>query len=184
LRTAQQQRAGTSVTTRPPGDDAQSQQANIRAFPQNPTRDELAERELLEIIFTIPEKVDLVRGEIAPADVTNAHLRELLEVCFQMQDQGVLPSYDRVTTRLEEAGLKNLAADIDLDARQRGVTAELADRTLEYFRRRREMRQKAGATLGGPHAPESPGALDQSARERLRQATELHRIRVSRTTLK
>jgi hypothetical protein len=126
--------------------------------------------------------VELIRGEIAPSELTNACLRELLEVCFQMHDQGVLPSYERVTARLEEADLKSLAADIDLDARTRGVKAELAERTLAYFRQRREMRHRAAATVPGPHAAEAGSG--ESARERLRQATELHRIRVSRTTLK
>jgi hypothetical protein len=101
-----------------------------------------------------------------------------------MHDEGVAPAYDRVSTRLEDAGLKNLAAEIDEDARQRGVSAELVEHTLAYFRKKREMRQRALPALAGPHAPESPGAPDQSARERLRQATELHRKRVSRTTLK
>jgi hypothetical protein len=101
-----------------------------------------------------------------------------------LQDRGVLPSYERVTARLEDAGLKNLAADIDLDARRRGISAELVERTLGYFRKCREMRQRTAAALGGTHAPEPAGTPDQSARERLRQATELHRIRVSRTTLK
>jgi DNA primase len=181
LRTAHQQKHGTAAARR---DDAESPQKKIRAFPQNPTRDDKAEWELLQIIFTIPEKVELIRGEIAPAELTNACLRELLEVCFQMQDQGVLPSYDRVTARLEEADLKNLAADIDLDARRRGVKAELAERTLEYFRRRRDMRHRAAAAVPAPHTGETDAGNGQAARERLRQATELHRIRVSRTTLK
>lgn len=185
LRTGQQQRNGTQPARNTAGDDAESQRSGIRLFPQNPTRDEMAERDLLEIIFTIPEKAELIRREMTPAEVTNAHLRQLLEVCFQMQDQGVLPSYDRVTARLEEAGLKNLAADIDLDARQRGVSEEILERTLGYFRKRREMRQSVATSLAGPHAPESQSARDQAARDdRIRQATELHRIRVSRTTLK
>jgi hypothetical protein len=99
-----------------------------------------------------------------------------------MHDEGVAPAYDRVTARLEDAGLKNLAAEIDHDARQRGVSAELVERTLGYFRKRREMRPPLLPALAGPHAAESPGGPDQS-RERLRQATELHRKRVSRTTL-
>jgi DNA primase len=185
LRTAHQQRNGTSTVVRAAGDDAETQPAAIRLFPQNPTRDEKAELELLQIIFTIPEKVELIRREIAPLDLTNAHLRQLLEVCFQMQNQGVLPAYDRVTARLEDAGLKNLAADIDLYACERGVSDEVVERTLEYFRKRREMRQRSDAALAGPHLAQSEGALNQAARnERMRQATELHRIRVSRTTLK
>jgi DNA primase len=184
LRTAHQQKAGTSGAAELRRDDAESPQTKIRAFPQNPTRDEKAEWELLQIIFTIPEKVEQIRGEIAASELTNACLRELLEVCFQMHDQGVLPSYDRVTARLEEADLKNLAADIDLDARRRGVKAELAERTLEYFRRRREMGLRGAAAVPAPHTIEADSGNGQSAREKLRQATELHRIRVSRTTLK
>jgi DNA primase len=184
LRTAQQQRAGTASAAKVSNDDADSQQAQIRSLPQIPTRDDLAERELLQIIFTIPEKVERIRKEIAPAELTNASLRELLEICFQMQDQGVLPSYDGVTARLEDASLKNLASDIDLAARDRGISAELVEPTLGYFRKRREIRRKTVGPPGGPHVPESGGGPDQSARERLRQATELHRLRVSRTTLK
>jgi DNA primase len=184
LRTAHQQKAGTSGAAELRRHDAESPQTKIRAFPQNPTRDDKAEWELLQIIFTIPEKVEQIRGEIAPSELTNACLAELLEVCFQMHDQGVLPSYDRVTARLEEADLKNLAADIDLDARRRGVKAELAERTLEYFRRRREMRLRGAAAVPAPHTIEADSGNGQSAREKLRQATELHRIRVSRTTLK
>jgi DNA primase len=182
LRTAQQQKTGTKTTFGSAADDAESQRSAIRLFPQNPTRDERAELELLEILFTLPEKAELVRAEIEPSDLTNAHLRQLLEVCFRMHDEGVAPAYDRVTARLEDAGLKNLAAEIDQDARQRGVSAELVERTLGYFRKRREMRQPALPALAGPHAAESPGGTDQS-RERLRQATELHRKRVSKTTL-
>jgi DNA primase len=182
LRTAQQQKVGTAGAAKVSSDDADTQQSKIRAFPQIPNRDDRAEWELLQIIFTIPEKAERIRGEIAPAELTNADLRKLLEVCFQMQDQGVLPSYDRVTARLEDAGLKNLAADIDLDARRRGVLTELVEPTLGYFRKRRELCARTAA-LGGPHSPAPGESPDESARERLRQATELHRLRVSRTTL-
>jgi hypothetical protein len=138
----------------------------------------------LEIIFTLPEKAETIRREIEPADFTNAHLQELLRVCFEMHSQGVLPAYDRVTARLEDADLKTLAAEIDLDARERSVSNELVEHTLGYFRRRRELRERAPEALAGPHASPAPDALDQAAREKLRQATELHRKRVSRTTLK
>jgi DNA primase len=183
LRTAQQQKTGTTAARRT-GDDVHSPRPANRLFPRNPTRDELAELELLEIIFTLPEKVEAIIREIAPAELTNAHLRELLSVCFQMHSQGVLPAYDRVTARLEDADLKNLAAQIDLDARERNVSNELLEHTLGYFRQRRELRQRAPGVLAGPHASQSPEALDEAARDRLRQATELHRQRVSRTTLK
>ena len=210
LRTAHQQKTGTS-TPHKFHDAAESQPPQSRSFPQKPNRDEFAERELLEIIFTLPEHATRIREEITPVDLTNSLLRELLEFCFLMQDQGVHASYDRVTARLEDAGLKNLAADIDRHAREIGISAEIAEKTLKFFRDRRELREKQAALLAGPHraaqnnephdgagspVSESIGSenpvsentasenVDQFARERLRQSTELHRKRVSRTTQK
>lgn len=148
-------------------------------FPRKPGRDDLAARDLLAILFTMPEKAEAIRGEITLDEVENPHLRELLGVCFQMHDQGIHPAYDRVTARLEDVGLKNLAVEIDLYAREVAVSAVLVEHTLGYFRRRRNVAGAPG--LVGPHAPQSAESLDQESRERLRQATELHRKRVSRT---
>jgi DNA primase len=207
LRTANQQKSGTSATHSYFRNDADSQQPESWTFPQNPNRDEKAERELLEIIFTMPEQATRIREEIAPADLTVGPLRQLLELCFQMQDEGILASYERVTTRLEDAGLKNLAADIDRHARDIGISAEITETTLRFFRDRRELREKQAALLAGPHRPsvidgpdssatsanETASAgpdsalaenIDETARERLRKATELHRKRASRTILK
>src|SRR5437660_3085207 len=128
----------------------------------------------------MPEKTELVRAEIDPRELSNRHLRDLLELCFQMHEQGVLPGYEHVTARLEDAEQKNLAAEIDLHARDVGISDELIERTLAYFRRRREVGQGIPAALVGPHAAAPSGALDQPSRERLRLATELHRKRVSR----
>lgn len=192
LRTANQQKSGTTTTHSFHGDDAESQQPETWTFPQNPTRDEKAERELLEIIFTLPEQATRIREEITLADLTAGPLRQLLELCFQLQNEGIPASYERVTTRLEDAGLKNLAADIDHHAREIGMSSDIAEETLRFFRDRRELREKEAAVLAGPHrASVVDGAnasvtenVDQFARERLRQATELHRKRASRTTLK
>jgi len=196
LRTAHQQKTGTSTTHTFHTHDAESHQPQSWSFPKNPSRDEKAERELLEIVFTLPQQARQIREEIAPGDLTVDSLRELLEVCFQLQDQGIEASYGRVTARLEDAGLKNLAADIDRHAREIGITAEIAENTIKFFRNRRELRENEAAVLAGPHGDlvvdgadaASSGSVssesnDQVARERLRRATELHRKRVSRTTL-
>ena len=183
------------------GHDAELHQPETWSFPKNPTRDEKAERELLEIIFTLPEQTTRIREEITPADLMVGPLRQLLEICFQMHDEGILASYERVTTRLEDAGLKNLAADIDCHAREIGINAEITEITLRFFRDRRELREKQAAILVGPHRTSEAGRVDANGveangagssetenvddakRERLRKATELHRKRASRTTL-
>jgi DNA primase len=204
LRTAQQQKTGTAsaghqgnaggqspnsyesghggAASKPAADVAESKQVEMIHFPRNPSRDDLAARDLLAILFTTPEKTARVRGEIGFEDIANPHLRELLGVCFQMQDQGVLPSYDRVSARLEDAGLKNLAVEIDLYGRDVGMSESLLEKTLGYFRHCREVAARGTAELAGPHLSPSSEKLDQQGRERLKQATELHRKRVSRTT--
>jgi DNA primase len=182
LRTAVQQR-GT-----PRGgaaDDAESQRGTTAALLSlRPTRDEIAERELLEILFTLPERVAEIHAEIRLEDVTNPHLRQLLELCLELGGQGVFPSYERVTARLEDAGLKNLAAQIDEHARQVRVTPELLAQTLGYFRRRREARLPNPPLLAGPHGLDPPaGGTDHEAKARLRLAMEPNRKRATRTTL-
>ena len=210
MRTAQQHKTGTGTPHKFHSDDAETQPPKNWSFPRNPNRDELAERELLEILFTLPEQAARIREEITPADLTAGPLRQLLELCFLMQDEGIPAAYERVTTRLEDAGLKNLAADIDRHACEIGIKAEHAERTLMFFRHRRELREKEAAVLAGPHraatvnkadsngdgsnetdstmsesaATENTENVDQAARERLLKSTELHRKRVSRTTLK
>jgi DNA primase len=149
-------------------DDANNQQPAIPLFPRNPTRDDLAERELLEIIFVLPETVAEIRREIALSDIRQPHLATLLELCFQLHDQGIPPTYERVTSHLEDAGMKNLAAQIDQHARDVSVNAELAE------------------NLAGPQREARPvesEGLAADAKERLRQAAELHRMRASKTTL-
>jgi DNA primase len=181
LRTAAEQRRASSKR---PVDDADLQQPDQPLFPSQPNRDLLAERELLEIIFTLPEQTAAIRDEIDPKELSNPHLRQLLELCFEMEANGVVPSYERVTSRLEDSGLKNLAAQIDEHARQVRITPELAAHTLGYFRRRRETRPVASGQLAGPHGAERPAdGTPGDAKAQLRAATEQHRKRVSRTTL-
>jgi DNA primase len=191
LRTIHQQSNGTGVSCRPYDDDAETQHAVDCSFPRNPTRDEGAERELLEVIFAFPSQIGRIRKEISLADFTNSHLRELLEICFELDDQDIPPSYDRVTARLEDAGLKSLATDVDLHGRELGISAIHLEQTLKYYRDRRDVRQSISIAVDGPHGPdaetkaESPAGLDPAIRERLRQATERHRKlqqnRVSKT---
>jgi hypothetical protein len=99
---------------------------------------------------------------------------------LELGEQGVQPSYERVTARLEDAGLKGLAVQIDEHARQVRVTPELAAHTLEYFRKRRESGLSASSPLAGPHGGgTAEDGTDRDAKARLRAATELHRKRVS-----
>jgi DNA primase len=181
LRTVHQQKQGTGVSFGSHHDDAEIQQPVDRSFPKHPTRDEQAERELLEVIFAMPDQVGRIRQEISPADITNRHLRELLELCFELDGQGIPPSYHRVTASLEDAGLKSLAADVDLHGRDVGIISRHLEEILKYYRDRRDARQAGsipvvGTSVAGAGAESDlPAGLDPAVRERLRQATEMHR---------
>jgi len=182
LRTAGEQRG----VSRPRADESPAARGPVAPlFPAVPTRDELAERELLEIIFTFPDHVAEIQHEISADEISNPHLRQLLGLCFEISRLGGKPSYEKVTSQLEDAGLKGLAAQIDEHAQHVQITPELIAHTLDYFVRRREARQAANLPFGGPHGPDPPtDAADPAAKARLRAAMELHRKRVSRTSLK
>lgn len=142
-------------------------------FPPRPTRDDLAEREVLELIFTYPDLAAVIQQEISPEDLVLPRMRQLLEVCFLLHGNGIPPSYERVTSHLEDPDLKNLAALIDEHARQVAVLPEHVSHTIEFFRRRRDAGQLQNAVMSEPHAPAAAGVLDAATKARLRLATEL-----------
>jgi hypothetical protein len=166
-------------------DDDRSQQPQVALFPARPTRDELAERDLLVILFTACDLSAEVQAEIQPDEVTNPHLRQVYEICLRIGEHGGIPSYEGVTVELGDAGLKSLAARIVEHARGVVVTPELIAQTLEHFRRRREVRPPSRAALSGPHGadPTTEGP-EHEAKARLREVLESQRRRAMRTTLK
>ncbi len=142
------------------------------------------ERELLGIIFTAPEVISVVRGEVAVADFTHPGLKSLLELCYRLAAEGVSPGYERVTTVLEDPRLKSLAALVDQHARQICAGKELLSHTLQSLRRLREMKAPPAAALSGPHLPPSAPDLNAEQKELLRQASEFHLKRSTKITLK
>lgn len=152
-------------------------------FPKNPSRDDLAERELLEIVFTSPETVAAIAQEIPPAELANVRLRELLELAFRLAAAGIAPSYERITASLEDAQLKRLAGQIEEHARQRNVHGGLLSETLAFFRERREMKLLVAAkhAASAPHEPHA--GLSDDVKERLRLSKEMHQKRITKKTL-
>jgi DNA primase len=90
------------------------------------TRHDLLEGELLEILLTAPEWADEVRWRVSVDDFHNEHLRDLAQFCFDMAEDGEVPSLDRVLSSLEDPGLKQLAVLLDEMARKKGVLDLLA----------------------------------------------------------
>lgn len=152
-------------------------------FPKNPGRDDLAERELLEVIFTSPEAWETIRKEVSPADVGHKYLRELFEICCQLADRGIAPSYERLTATLEDPKLKQLAALIQEHAHARSVHGAHVRETLDYFRERREMAALTAAQQAQNPSREPVAGLSDDVKERLRLSKELHQRRITKKTL-
>ncbi len=159
------------------------------------------ENEILEIVFAKPETIGTIRLQVSIEDFRNSHLRQLLEICYQLQDQGIAPSYERVMAELEDIDLRSLAARINEHSREKQTTRKLhgekkqhdratknrektfLDQAIESLRWRRE-EQLHDQTKGQlAQRPESSTGLDLEAKALLRQATEYHQKRVTKKTL-
>lgn len=91
------------------------------------SRHERMECELLEILFADPQLVTLLREQVSPAEFQHRDLRALLELCYDLEEQGISPSYERVTAELEDIGLKRLVMNIDELSRSKGISKRLQE---------------------------------------------------------
>jgi len=90
--------------------------------PKNGT--ELAERELLEIILTVPETTNYIRHQIGPDDFENPQHRQLLELCFDLiAEEGILPEPRSVIAAAEsDSSLVSLINALLDSAREKGIS--------------------------------------------------------------
>ena len=156
-----------------------------------PNKDDRIECDVLEIVFAAPETVHDFQVEIEPDEFKNEHLRQLLKLCYELAERGLAPSYDCVTSELEDLDLKQLAAWIDGDLHEKGIAQKLKEdwqtkpgddflrQAIQNVKWRQEeqshelskgqMAQLAGASAG----------LDEEAKARLRQSTEFNKKRAT-----
>lgn len=105
------------------------------------TRLDPLERELLEIVLVEPSYAGEVSREVPLEVLGDSPLRVLLSKCYELAEQGVRPSYARLTAELEDLELKRVATDVDASSRRSGNVHERLEAVLEQFRRRREARR-------------------------------------------
>jgi len=93
------------------------------------------DRELVEIVLNEPNLVGRVIARVAVASLRDAPLRAILQACYDLYGEGTLPSFDRVTLRLDNPALKSLAAGlllpIDPAPLREGLGPAPPDRRLE-----------------------------------------------------
>lgn len=92
-------------------------QKSFRAF-------DLAERELLEIILSVPETTDYIRYQIGPDDFEDNQHRRLLELCFDLiAEEGLLPEPQRVIAAAESnSAILSLVNALLDSAREKGIS--------------------------------------------------------------
>lgn len=180
------------------GDDAQLQRRRmILSLQQSPTKDDLLECELLQLLFTSPVMIEVIRREIGTEDFRNEILRELLTHCFDLNDDGWPPGFDKVLSRLECPELKGLVVWIDEQARERDVATKLASdaargedgspesllwRVLNGLKWRRAQDTHRAAQGRLIERPREAALLTPETLDALQQASQFHRQRASRKT--
>ena len=118
---------------------AEPRPAPIRLANLDPT-----DRELVEIVLNEPSVVRSLISRVPAGSLRDAPLRAILQACFDLYAEGEEPAFDRVALRLEDAGIRALAAGLLLpidpqpvsagvgpaprDDRLRGVLARIAER--------------------------------------------------------
>lgn len=155
------------------------------------------ECELLEIIFTDPSTLDVIRREIGDEDFHNEQTRAVLQVCFDLLDHDETPTFERISAVIEDAALKRLIVWIDEQARKKEIANKLKDNltalsgtsvphylTLALqpirFRRDEQLHQRNTGRLA--QQPDARAGLNPNAKALLEQATAFHQKRAAKAT--
>jgi hypothetical protein len=155
------------------------------------------ECELLEVVFTDPSTLDVIRREIGDEDFHNEQTRTVLQVCFDLLDHDETPTFERISAVIEDAALKRLIVWIDEQARLKEIAGKLQDNSMnpsgatmpQYltlalqpirFRRDEQLHQRTTGRLA--QQPDARAGLNPNAKALLEQATAFHTKRAVKTT--
>ncbi len=83
------------------------------------------DRELVQIVLNEPNVVGRLITRVTVASLSDAPLRAILQACYDLHGEGSLPTFDRVTSRLDDPALRALAAG--LAAADRGSSLDRGD---------------------------------------------------------
>ncbi len=166
---------------------------SILSLQQTQSKDDQLESELLQLLFTSPDMIDLIRREIGTDDIKNEVLRELLTVCFDLADEGWPPGFDRVLSHWECPDMKGLVVWLDEQARERDLANRLAQDAAAQrgddhpeslirqvldklkWRRTQDLHQATQSSL--IERPQETRKYTDETRELLLKAAEYHRRR-------
>ena len=148
------------------------------------------ESEFLEVLFVQPQLAEFARQEIGVADFLNEHLRELLNVIYDLLELAEEPTLDRVMLHLEDNELKGLAIWISDQAGLKKIEKKLSEiengepklfrQNLTHLKWRRE--ELAHQAYLNREVLQTTGEA-QDPLARLRRASVFHQKRATKTVL-
>ena len=106
---------------------AVEQEERIEVHRRPLSKNDRMECELLEILLTEPELAEQTRQEVGVDDFLNPHLRELLQIVYDVVELGEVPSFERVTLEMERNELKGLTVWLADQAREKGIEHKLRE---------------------------------------------------------
>ncbi len=167
------------------------------AAAQSPTRSvttsaaiRKAERDLLEIILTCPDTIDLIRHHIGPDDFSDVRHRQLLELCIDLwKEEGELPETARLISAADsDTSLLSLINAVLDSAEEKGIFRLMAatrdpsappDSSPAYLdnvlaplleQREQHVRQTSRQLMAQTDKPRNE--LDEEARNALKKLTQ------------
>jgi len=148
------------------------------------TRHEHAERAVIEILVSAPEKIETIRNAVRVAEIRDRYLRELLDVFYEIHDNGGVPTFDRVAARIEREELKRLLVKIDEEARTKNTSAllnesdvNLVDEVIGVLKWRNEQEKFETERAAREGREDTGGGLDEEQKARLLRGFEHHKER-------
>ena len=153
-------------------------------------KDDKLESEFLEVLFVQPQLAEVAQREIGVADFLNEHLRELLNVIYDLLELGEEPTLERVTLHLEDNDLKSLAIWISDQAGLKNIEKKLGEiengepklfrQNVTHLKWRRE--ELAHQAYLNREVLQS-GISTEDPLARLRRASQFHQKRATKTVL-
>lgn len=168
--------------------------ATIDSLQRSASNDEKLECELLQLIFSQPDHIHAVRREIGLDDFQHESLREILSLLYDMADEGVEATYERLSAWVECTELKRLMVWVDETSPHRrckkstsfagGMGTESAEAVLRRVLDRLKWRRNCAANQASKsllvERPSETAKMNAENLEVLEQAARFHRERIAK----
>jgi DNA primase len=71
---------------------------------------------LIQIVLKDPETVTWLRPRLGVDALKDSSLREILQACYDLQDEGEIPNYENLMVRLDDSANRSLATSLIADS--------------------------------------------------------------------